>query len=335
MSNNQVNISKLLFASEEELEKLIKVSGRISRNYFGKRIQFYAPSFVRYRSNLFLSSPNIFPSISITGSYCALGCKHCQGRILNTMIPAPTPKKLVDVCRDLKKKGCKGILISGGCLSDGSVPLEKFLEAIAQIKQNLGLTIVVHTGLVDIKVAKKLRQVGVDAALIDVIGSNETISEIYQMNTKVEEYEKSLKALHESEIPTVPHVLVGLHYGKLKGEFQALKMISKYNPAAVITIAFVPINGTVMEDVKPPSPEDIVRVLIAARFMLPNTPLVLGCVRPKGNHRVKTDILSIKAGVNAIAYPTKEAIQLAESMSLKTSFSPVCCSQIFMNIHVQ
>jgi len=221
------------------------------------------------------------------------------------------------------------MLISGGCLRDGSIPIDGFVDSIAEIKHDLGMTIVVHTGLIKRPTVDKLIAAGVDAALIDVIGSDETIQEIYRLDARVEDYNESLRVLHESGIPFVPHVLVGLHYGKLKGEFQSLKMISKYNPAAVIIIAFIPIKGTAMENASPPKPEDISRVLVAARLFLPTTPLVLGCMRPKGEHRVKTDLLAVKAGVNAIAFPTEEAIQLAESMGLTTSFSSVCCSQIY------
>jgi uncharacterized radical SAM superfamily protein len=62
---------------------------------------------------------------------------------------------------------------------------------------------------------------------------------------------------------------------------------------------------------------------------MPETPLALGCMRPKGKHRINTDLLAVRAGVNGIAFPVEEAIQLAESMNLETSFSPLCCSQIF------
>ena len=127
-------------------------------------------------------------------------------------------------------------------------------------------------------------------------------------------------------------MLVGLHYGELKGEFEALKMIAKYSPSAVIIIAFMPINGTPMENVIPPEPEEIVRILGSARLLMPDTPLALGCMRPKGNQRTKTDILAVRAGVNAIAFPAKEAILLAETMNLKISFSPLCCSQIFTDV---
>lgn len=248
------------------------------------------------------------------------------------MIPAPTPAELMNVCKDLKERGCIGLLISGGCLPDGSVPLGRFIGTMSKIKRDLGLKIVAHTGLVNDETAGRLKEAGIDAALIDIIGSRETISDVYQLDAGVEDYDRSLRALYRAGIPLAPHVLVGLHYGKLKGEFQALKMISKYNPAALIVIALTSIKGTTMENVEPPPPGDIIKVLIGARLMMPTTPLVLGCVRPKGKHRVETDALAVKAGVNAIAFPTRAAVDLAESIGLAVTFSPLCCSQIFEDL---
>jgi uncharacterized radical SAM superfamily protein len=248
------------------------------------------------------------------------------------MIPAYTPDELFNVCASLKKSGCVGCLISGGCLPNGAVPLEGFIDAIARIKLELGLTVVVHTGIVNDRVAKKLKEARIDAALIDIIGSNETIREIYRLDAGIEDYDKSLKALHDAGVPLVPHLLVGIHYGKLRGEYKALQMISKYSPAAVIVIALMPIPGTPMESVEPPAPKDIAKVLATTRLMLPKTPLVLGCARPVGEHRVATDIIAVKAGVNAIAFPSEEAIDLAKSMGLDVTFSPMCCSQIYEDV---
>ena len=200
------------------------------------------------------------------------------------------------------------------------------------MKKELGLIIVTHTGIIETTTAKRLKKAGVDAALIDIIGSDQTIREVYQLEVSVEDYDNSLKALHKSGIPFVPHLLVGLHYGKLKGELQALKMISKYSPSAIIMIAFMPIHGTLMEKVKPPDPEEIAKVLVAAKLMMPKMPIALGCMRPKGKHRTITDTLAVKAGVDAIAFPDEEAIKLAESLGLEISFSPICCSQIFTDL---
>ena len=329
MSN--LNAETVWRMPKKELASLIE--GGYFSNRTGK-IRFYAPSFVYYKSKHFRSSHDAFPSISITGSSCALKCKHCNGKVLDTMVPALTPEGLFDVCAELKNSGAVGCLISGGCLPDGSVPIDKFVDAIAQIKKKLGLTVITHTGVIDFSTAKRLKDAGVDAALIDIIGSDETIREVYHLDVSVEDYERSLRAFHEAGIPFVPHVLVGLHYGELTGELEALKIISKHSPSAVIIIAFMPIRGTPMAKVIPPEPEDIARILVSARLLMPETPMVLGCMRPKGEHRKRTDLLAVRAGVDAIAFPVEEAIRLAESMNLETSFSPLCCSQIFEDIRL-
>ena len=332
MLDSRDRYEDLLQADDTALEKALATARSISWKNFGRKIRFYAPSFIYYKTSYFCSSPTAFPSISVTGSSCTLKCKHCGGKVLNTMIPATTPKDLINLCTQLRRKGAVGCLISGGCLPDGSVPLDRFVDAIAKIKRDNGLTVVVHTGIVDLPMARKLAEAGVDAALIDIIGSDETIHKIYQLNVELKDYDRSLRALQESGIPFVPHVLVGLHYGKLRGEFQALKMISKYSPSAIIIIALMPIHDTPMEKANPPTPEDIARVLATARFMMPSTPIVLGCMRPKGEHKMKTDTLAVKTGVNAIAFPAEEALRLAEALGLETTFSSLCCSQVFQDI---
>ena len=151
----------------------------------------------------------------------------------------------------------------------------------------------------------------------------------------VEDYAISLNALQQAGLNFVPHVIVGLDDGKLKGELDALKIIFSTQPSALVVIAFMPILGTVMAKVKPPQPTDIAKVLTTARLMFPQTPLVLGCVRPKGKHRVETDILALKAGVDAIAFPSEEAVKYAEEQEYAFSFSSYCCAQIYVDATVR
>jgi uncharacterized radical SAM superfamily protein len=315
--------------TDKELKSLLDTGAFTSKP---RKLHFYAPSFMYYKTSYYCSSPREFPTISVTGKGCALECKHCGGKVLETMYPATTPKELYDLCVKLKQDGALGCLISGGCLPDGSVPLGRFVDATEKVKRDLGLTVFVHTGIVDFATAKRLREARIDAALIDVIGSEETIREVYNLDVTVRDYENSLRALHEAGMVFAPHVIVGLHHGELKGEFEALKMISKHKPSALVIIAFMPIHGTEMENVEPSTPLDIAKVTAAARIMFPETPLVLGCMRPKGKHRTETDILAIKAGVNAIAFPTEEAVKFAEKQEHTISFSSLCCSQIYIDI---
>lgn len=311
---------------DEDVEGLLEFSRETSWNFFGRNIIFYVPSLVNYKVSYFQSTPTDFPAISVTGTFCSLKCKHCEGKVLETMMPATSPGELINVCRDLKEQGCRGCLISGGCAPNRSLPIERFFEAISYIKRELKLTIVMHTGLVDSLRAKMLKRAGVDVVVVDVIGSDKILREVYGLDVKVKDYENSLKNLCNSGIKVVPHVTVGLYYGRLEGETRSLKIISTHNPRAVVITALMPLAGTPMENVKPPTPEEIAKVLVTARFMMPRVPIVLGCARPSGEHRVKTDILALKVGVNAIAFPTEEAIRFAESMGLSFLFSPTCCS---------
>ena len=295
---------------------------------FGKEILFNAPSFMNYQTNIFSSSTMSFPTISVTGKSCALNCKHCGGQVLKTMYPAVTPNQLFRLCKKFKRQGALGCLISGGCNSYGSVPILKFIDTIKKIKKDLDLKIFLHTGIITNKTAKALKEAEVDAALIDIIGSNETIKEIYNLNITVNEYEASLKALNSSGIPFVPHLIIGLHYGELKGELNALQMIQKYNPSALVLIVFMPLLHTKMADIKPPKPLDIAKVMVIARLTFPKTPLALGCMRPKGEHRIKTDIFAINSGINAIAFPSEKAIKYVQKKGYNVSFSQLCCAHI-------
>lgn len=325
----QISPEAIWNMNEKELSAFLEKNLLRSRT---KEIRFYAPSFMYYKTSYYRSSRTDFPTISVTGRGCALNCKHCGGLVLDTMYPVKSSEELFELCVQLKKKGALGCLISGGCLPNGSVPVGKLIDSIARVKRELGLTILVHTGIIDETTAKALAEAKVDSALVDIIGSNDTIKEICKLNVTVDDYSRSLKALQESGISFVPHVIVGLHYGRLEGELHALQMIRNYRPSALVVIAFMPLRGTEMGKIDPPKPAEIAKVIATARLMFPETPLVLGCMRPRGRHRVETDTMAIKAGVDAIAFPSEEAVRFAEQHGRAVAFSSLCCSQIYVDL---
>src|ERR1035437_4688863 len=171
--------------SEQELLGLLD-SGTLKPR--GNEIRFYAPSFTYYKTKHYCSSTSEFPTISVTGNACALNCKHCGGKVLETMHPALSPQELFDLGVKLKENGAKGCLVSGGCLPDGSVPLDGSVPVFGRFKRELGLTVFVHTGIITPKTAFALKDAGVDAALIDVMGSTETVGKIFNIRVTVEEY---------------------------------------------------------------------------------------------------------------------------------------------------
>lgn len=316
-----------------DLKTLLDEAYTLSRKHFSNLIHFYVPGMVHYETSFYHTTGiHRFPGISVTGRRCHLNCEHCKGQLLKSMISATTPQELLEVCTKIKSAGGTGCLISGGSLRDGSVPLMDFIPTIKQIKQELGLRTVIHTGLVNPSLARALADAGIDAAMIDIIGSNDTIEEVYHLDTHVQSFDRSLTLLEQNDIPTVPHIVVGIHYGKLKGEKVAVEIISRHHPAAIVIVAFMPLDHTSMEYITPPSPLEVARVILASRLLMPQTPLLLGCARPRGAHKVETDVLAIKAGVNGIAYPSEEAYRFARKLGLSIKFHEKCCSLLWQDL---
>ncbi len=248
------------------------------------------------------------------------------------MEPTLSPDQMIERLKQVKVKGGEGVLISGGSDARGYVPLGRFGDAIKFAKQELGLHVVVHTGLVDQGTAEMLARADIDAAMFDVIGDDTVAREIYHIENGTSKMKRSLALLHDAGIPTVPHILVGLYYGKLRGEIEALQMISEFSPAAVVVIALSPIRHTPMEGVAPPSPESIGRILTVARLGFPDKPILLGCARPLGQHKIDTDIHAISSGVNGIAYISGQGVVTARDRGLDPVFIDVCCSLAYQHV---
>jgi lipoyl synthase len=294
-----------------------------------KKLSFFFPALRRLETSPFLV-PGTCGTVaaSVTGSYCHLMCKHCGGVILKNMSAARTPQALIELARRVVEKGGRSILISGGADPKGMVPLLDFTGTIKKIRSEFGLKVLVHTGLVSSQLAEALAEARVDLAMLDIIGDNRTIREVYHLEASVEDYEQSLKLLVDRAIPTAPHVVMGLHFGQILGEPRALEMIAGYSVKALVLVGFRPIPKTDMAKTAPPSPEAMGDLFILARSLFPNTPVVLGCERPLGLHRQKTDLLALEAGLDGISYPGERAVQRAGDLAMDISYHTDCCALI-------
>jgi len=265
-----------------------------------------------------------FTPISLTGTHCSLKCKHCDSYYLKHMLDG-SPGKLISQAAHLAKIGEKGILLSGGSAPDGSVPTYEQADIIQKIKHNINLRISAHTGIVNQKQAQALSEY-LDMALVDVIGDDDTINDILGLDASAQDYENSLKELSAASIPVAPHIIVGLHYGELKGEFKALEMVKKFNPEVVVIVVFIPTKGTALEGTAPPKLEDVVKVITKAREMF-DVPLSLSCVRPGGRYRSMLDRYAILSGIDRIAVPSKSAYSTAKELGLNVvDIQKMCCS---------
>jgi uncharacterized radical SAM superfamily protein len=304
----------LLQLSLEKLEIIQKAAFNIRLQNFGRVLRAYSPG-------------NRFPSISLTGSECSLSCAHCDKHYLEHMLDGSSPEKLLKICYELERNGAVGCLLSGGLDENAAIPFEKFLDAIAEIKKETNLVLNAHTGLLSRSIAQILGKIGVDVASVDVIGDERTIKEVYGLNKIPEDYFNNLMTIRESGISYIaPHICLGVHYGKIVGELNALEMARQINPDEIVIIGLIPTRETLMEDTTAPSPETFGQIVAIARLMFPKTPLSVGCMRPKGRLRIEIDKQVIKSGADRLELPTRSALKELSELNLEIKKIEACCT---------
>ena len=305
---------------------LIETGFEIRKQNFPDEITFYGPGLKSHKTSEFSGSLNEFVSISVTGNNCALNCEHCNTKMLDNMLDLPAfDGSLFDMAKSLKEKGAKGVLISGGSNIKNQVPLLPHINDMKRIRAELGLVIRVHPGLPDEETCQALAEVGVDGVMLDIIGDQETITDVYHLNARPADYGAVLERLDRYGIPAIPHIIIGHYFGKMKGEWAALDMIKKYLPKTLVLVILLPLNGTGMERILPPSMSDIGGFFETARRALPKMHILLGCARPLGSMKIEIDQMAINAGLNGIAFPSEGIVAYADEKGLKPSFINACC----------
>jgi uncharacterized radical SAM superfamily protein len=292
-------------------------------------MRFYTPTFRAYASEELKSCGKAsFPAFSITGGACALNCDHCQAKILGPMIAATSPAELDRKVRDLVLlKDLRGFLLSGGSNRRNEVPYDRFYPTIERLKRDFPhLRIAVHSALLDEPRARSMEAAGVDVAMLDVIGSQETIREVYHLDRPVADFEATLAVLSATRMEVVPHIVVGLHYGRLLGEENALDIVSRYAVAALILVVVTPIYAPADRPFATISTGDVAKVLVAARQCINHAPVQLGCIRPAGRHKLMTDAYAVMAGFDGIAYPAEGIVALARAIGRPIEQEHACCS---------
>jgi len=221
------------------------------------------------------------------------------------MIECTRPELLIKLANKLETNGANGFLLSGGCDTEGRVPLDRFYPVIKEIKSSTALRVNLHVGLIRPEEIQEVAESGVDTASVEVIGDDDTIREVYNLKANKERYETMLTSLHDKGANVVPHITVGLHFGELRGEESALEMIEKIKPKAIVLNSLLPTKETAMENARSNS-ADYISVLASARKRFPNSNIMMGCMRPR-IARVEREALRI--GIDGIVLPSRKIIE--------------------------
>jgi hypothetical protein len=318
----------------EELEDapldagLVAACERDAERIVGREIRFSTPTFKAYSScELSGCGKNSFPAFSVTAGGCALMCDHCQAKILEPMIPATSPEMLNRKVRELiAAQDLQGFLLSGGSTRRNEIRYERYYPVIERLKRDHPrLRIAVHSALLDEARAKQMEAAGVDTAMMDVIGAEETIRQVYHLERPVADFEATLAALCATSMEVVPHIVIGLHYGRVLGEPNALDIVSRHRVHSLVLVVVMPFYarpGTFAT----PATADVGWIFLEARRRIAARPVLLGCARPPGMHRRVTDAYAVIAGLDGIAFPACGTLAVADAIGRPAVQEHACCS---------
>jgi uncharacterized radical SAM superfamily protein len=321
-------------AAVEELEEarldaaLLAQFEREGGAWAGREIRFSTPTFKSYSScDVSGCGKNAFPAFSITAGACGLNCDHCQAKILQPMIPATSPAMLEAKVRAMiEREDLRGFLLSGGSNRRNEIPYERYLPVVERLKREFPyLKVAIHSALSDRGRAKSMEAAGVDTAMMDVIGADETIREVYHLDRPVEHFEATLEALCSTSMQVVPHIVIGLHYGRILGEARALDIVARHRIHSLVLVVIMPFYakpGTFAT----PATSDIGRIFLEARRRIADREVLLGCARPPGMHRRVTDAYAVAAGLDGIAFPADGTLAVADAIGRPVVQEHACCS---------
>ena len=110
------------------------------------------------------------------------------------------------------------------------------------------MRVIVHSGMVSPELAAALATSGVDGVMLDVIGADETLREVYHLELTVADVERSLHLLAAHGLRLIPHIVLGLHFGRFLGELRALEMVTAYPVSTLVLVVLAPLAGTPMAE---------------------------------------------------------------------------------------
>jgi uncharacterized radical SAM superfamily protein len=234
-----------------------------------------------------------------------------------------TKGELINFGLKLWRNGGRGMLISGGCGPDGSIPFpDHTFEEISFLKDKTGLLFNLHCGLIKKDTARKITGSGVDKVSFDFIYNDYVINEILGLERTKEDYLSTLEILKEEGITVAPHLLAGLDHGRIHWEFEAVNALAEIDPREIVLIILIPTKNTPFQDLEPPDEEEILSLGKYMRGRL-SCRLILGCMRPRNRDNLDFDLLD--NGFDGIVLPSKVTLKRIKTTGWLTKDKDTCC----------
>ena len=258
---------------------------------------------------------NDFPSVSVTGTRCDQMCEHCKGVHLRGMIPVSGKDDFSDLAHLLKEKGCNGLLLSGGCDANGSVPVSPYAEAVSEVSSDLLIN--VHAGFITRGEAERLAGSGISCFSVDIHQDKGEMMTVLHLDRDPKDYSELLDILIATGVRVVPHLTVGFGYNDLA---LSADLVASKGLKDVVLLSMVPTEGTMVEEsvISEDAVMDAVGILQEKGLNV-----ILGCMRDRSLRGLEKRC--IQAGVTRLANPSAETLRWAEENGYKVEKKKMCC----------
>ncbi|NCC22671.1 MAG: biotin synthase BioB [Alphaproteobacteria bacterium] len=247
--------------------------------------------------------------LSIKTGACPEDCKYCPQSAHHAKKTGLQREPLMPVAEVLakaetaKKAGANRFCMGAAWrqVRDGR-EFDQVLEMIRGVR-SLGLEACVTLGMLTQEQADRLAEAGLTAYNHNLDTSPEYYGEIITTRTYEDRLE-TLERVRKAGITICSGGIIGM------GESQTdrarlLQILANLNPhpESVPINALVPVPGTPLENAKPVEPLEMVRMMAAARIMMPKSRVRLSA----GRHNLSKEaqILCLMAGANSIFYGEK------------------------------
>ncbi|MCX8095474.1 MAG: radical SAM protein [Caldisericia bacterium] len=241
--------------------------------------------------------------VSLTGDICSLNCLHCNSFYLKGM------KTKDESLSYLQSEEFSSFLISGGFDEKGKLDIFSNLDYIKKVKTS-GKKIVLHPGFITKEEIDALKGY-IDVISFDFIYDDETIKEIYHLEYKKEDF-KTQYLLLRRNIKTIPHIIVGLYKGIIKGEYEAIDVLAELKPSLIIFLVIVPTKETPFEKINIPDIGEIKELFMKAKRKLRLTKFHLGCMVPKGEIKDEIELAAFESGFIGFVNPQNKLKNLVK-----------------------
>ncbi len=241
--------------------------------------------------------------LNIKQGGCPEDCAYCPQSVrYQTEVTAEAMlslDKVVDAAEQAKQRGASRFCMGAAWRSPREKDFKVVLDMVKAVK-SLGLETCVTMGMLDDDQALRLQQAGLDYYNHN-LDSSESFYETIISTRDYKDRLQTLARVRDAGINVCSGGIIGMGEGRLdRAEMLCTLANLEKHPESVPINLLVKVKGTPLADEEDLSPFDVVRMIAAARIMMPSAMVRLSAGRSEMNDEHQA--LCYLAGANSIFY---------------------------------